>query len=68
MSHWTERALCAQIDPDLWFPEPTGLGPLMARQARAVCARCPVQAECLDAGAGSMGIWGGRTGKERGVE
>ena len=38
-----ESALCAQVDPELFFPEkgqPSG-------PAKAVCARCPVTALCL---------------------
>lgn len=40
---WTDQALCAQVDPEIFFP-PRGD---MAFPAKRVCARCPVKAECL---------------------
>lgn len=61
--HWTEQALCAQTDPEAFFPE-TGTG----HNARKICGTCPVRAECLrgalvDRNAtpdGTLyGIWGG---------
>lgn len=57
-------ALCAQTDSDLWFP----LKGEYPRVAKALCARCPVQRECLD---GALerdepyGVWGGLTRQER---
>jgi WhiB family redox-sensing transcriptional regulator len=64
MEHWEKAALCAQVDPELWFPE-RGHSTLHAKQ---ICGRCPVQAECLeDALAGSYpyGIRGGKSEHER---
>jgi WhiB family redox-sensing transcriptional regulator len=68
---WAERALCAQADPDAWFPDRGGCG--QARLAKRVCAACPVQAECLEYamsgadtwGGIATGIWGGTTPQER---
>lgn len=40
---WTRDALCAQIDPDLWFPS-KGYSNLAAK---AVCTHCEVRVECL---------------------
>ena len=68
---WAESALCAQADPDAWFP---GRGQhVAARRAIQVCGRCPVRAECLElalSGADSWGgivhgVWGGTTPNER---
>jgi WhiB family redox-sensing transcriptional regulator len=67
---WAEQALCAQSDPNAWFPEPGGRGQPAALR---ICAACPVRAQCLDhalAGADtwqgiSTGIWGGTTPAER---
>jgi WhiB family redox-sensing transcriptional regulator len=66
---WTEFALCAQADPDAWFPERGRI----AAAARRICGTCPVRAQCLDyalSGADtwhgiSTGIWGGTTPRER---
>jgi WhiB family redox-sensing transcriptional regulator len=38
-----ESALCAQVDPELFFPEKGGT----PEPAKAVCAACPVTALCL---------------------
>lgn len=40
---WMDQALCAQTDPDLWYPEGSGQH---ARKALRVCAQCPVLTEC----------------------
>ncbi len=66
---WAERVLCAQADPDVWYPEHHAL---IAR-AKRICATCPVRAECLEyalSGADTWrgittGIWGGTTPRER---
>lgn len=71
---WTEQALCAQSDPDAWFPEVAGKGSFAAaHMAKRICFTCPVQRECLElalSGADSYdgtahGIWGGTTPLER---
>lgn len=41
---WMDDALCAQVDPELFFPGKGG----STRDAKAVCAKCTVAAECLD--------------------
>ena len=61
---WAEEGLCAQADPDAWFPEKGG----STREGKAICARCPVAAECLDyalANNERFGIWGGMSERER---
>jgi hypothetical protein len=40
---WAERVLCAQADPDVWYPEHHAL---IAR-AKRICAACPVRAGSL---------------------
>ena len=61
---WAASALCAQTDPELFFPEKGG----STREAKALCRRCPVRDDCLDYALGHderFGIWGGtseRTG------
>jgi len=64
MSDWRASAVCAQTDPELWFPEKA----TQSRAARAVCAGCPVRAECLAYALTQdrvYGVWGGTTERER---
>ena len=61
---WASQALCAQADPEAWFPEQGEAAEL----AKAICARCPVQAPCRAhalARPGLRGIWGGLSERER---
>jgi WhiB family transcriptional regulator, redox-sensing transcriptional regulator len=63
---WQDGALCAQTDPELFFPDKGQ--PRTARQARAVCARCEVRQQCLDhavAAGEQHGIWGGVSARAR---
>ncbi len=58
------QALCAQTDPELFFPEAGA----SARPAKQICDVCPVKNECLLealANEYSDGIWGGLTASER---
>lgn len=54
---WRERAACARIDPELWFPE----AGCVASDAKWICNnRCPVREECAAAaGPRDAGVWGG---------
>jgi WhiB family redox-sensing transcriptional regulator len=61
---WQERALCAQTDPELWFPDKGG----STTPAKKICADCDVQAECLEFAldnAERYGIYGGKSERER---
>lgn len=61
---WQDRALCAQTDPDAFFPEKGG----STREAKRVCRSCEVRAECLDYALDRgerFGIWGGMSERER---
>lgn len=62
---WHDLASCAQTDPELFFP-PTGD---QGHEARAICAACPVQSECLqdaiDTGDLFSGIRGGKSPRQR---
>ncbi|GGC11457.1 WhiB family transcriptional regulator [Cellulomonas carbonis] len=61
---WQERALCAQTDPEAFFPEKGG----STREAKKVCLGCDVRAECLEyalANDERFGIWGGLSERER---
>ncbi|WP_291380999.1 WhiB family transcriptional regulator [Demequina sp.] len=61
---WQDRALCAQTDPEAFFPEKGG----STREAKKVCTSCEVRSECLDyalAHDERFGIWGGLSERER---
>mgnify|MGYP006281360343 CR=1 FL=1 len=61
---WQERALCAQTDPEAFFPEKGG----STREAKRVCLSCEVRAECLEYAIEHderFGIWGGLSERER---
>ena len=61
---WQERALCAQTDPEAFFPEKGG----STREAKKVCVGFEVRAECLEyalANDERFGIWGGLSERER---
>lgn len=58
-------ARCSQADPEAWFPPPRSNAGTAAKQ---VCARCPIQPECLAwavATGQTHGIWGGKSERER---
>lgn len=61
---WQDFALCAQTDPDIFFPEKGG----STTPATTVCASCPVQGECLEYAITHdirHGIWGGMSDNDR---
>jgi WhiB family redox-sensing transcriptional regulator len=61
---WQERALCAQTDPEAFFPEKGG----STREAKRICSGCEVRAECLEYALAQderFGIWGGLSERER---
>ncbi len=62
--NWQERALCAQTDPEAFFPEKGG----STREAKKVCLGCEVRGECLEYALQHderFGIWGGLSERER---
>ena len=61
---WQEQALCAQTDPEAFFPEKGG----STREAKRICQSCEVKAECLEYALENderFGIWGGLSERER---
>ena len=61
---WQERALCAQTDPEAFFPEKGG----STREAKRICLGCEVRDACLEyalANDERFGIWGGLSERER---
>jgi WhiB family redox-sensing transcriptional regulator len=58
------RALCAQTDPEAFFPDKGE----STRPAKKVCAACPVRPPCLDWALATRephGVWGGLSERER---
>jgi WhiB family transcriptional regulator, redox-sensing transcriptional regulator len=61
---WWERALCAEVDTELFFPE-KGNSSLAAKK---VCFACEVRGACLDdalARGERHGVWGGLSYQQR---
>jgi WhiB family redox-sensing transcriptional regulator len=61
---WQENALCAQTDPEAFFPEKGG----STREAKRICQGCEVRDACLEyalANDERFGIWGGLSERER---
>src|SRR5205085_2869198 len=67
--NWRNDAACRGKDPNVFFPiEGSGWRAKMEfeqaeRDAKAICAGCPVRLECLDFGIDTRqqdGIWGGK--------
>jgi WhiB family transcriptional regulator, redox-sensing transcriptional regulator len=60
---WHAEALCAQSDPDAWFPDYHPAAAVLR-----VCAACPVRPECLGQALADRemhGVWGGTTPAQR---
>ncbi len=61
---WQDAALCAQTDPEAFFPEKGG----STREAKRTCRSCEVRAERLEYALEHdirHGIWGGFSERER---
>jgi WhiB family redox-sensing transcriptional regulator len=61
---WQDQALCAQTDPEAFFPEKGG----STREAKRICVGCEVKQECLEYALMQderFGIWGGLSERER---
>ncbi|PGH48027.1 MULTISPECIES: WhiB family transcriptional regulator [Streptomyces] len=61
---WRDRALCAQVGPEFFFPAAGG----STREAKRVCGACPERAECLAYALEHderFGVWGGLSEGER---
>lgn len=66
---WVEQAACRCVDTNIFYDR----RPNFAATARAICAECPVQFECLDYAIacesldpyGAHGIWAGLDRRQR---
>lgn len=67
--NWRHKAICRDMDPESFFPV-GDRGPALAQiaDAKLVCERCPVKADCLDEALKTgqdHGVWGGMSEHER---
>lgn len=66
---WRHRAVCREVDPELFFPVgSSGPALLQIEEAKAVCRRCPVSEQCLAWALGTgqdAGVWGGMDEDQR---
>ncbi len=63
---WARGAVCAQTDPDAFYPEAEAGG--RCESAKSICARCEVRVECLTYALVTrerFGVWGGTSAHER---
>ena len=61
---WQSDSLCAQTDPEAFFPEKGG----STRDAKKICSSCEVRTLCLEYALQNderFGIWGGLSERER---
>jgi WhiB family transcriptional regulator, redox-sensing transcriptional regulator len=61
---WMAEGICAQADPDAWFPEKGG----STVSAKRICMGCPVRDECLQYALDHNerhGVWGATSERER---
>ncbi len=61
---WASEALCAQTNPEAFFPEGGG----STQQVKVICGNCPVRIACLNEAlerGERFGIWGGTSWNER---
>jgi hypothetical protein len=56
-------AVCATVDPELWFPPAGG----STKAAKELCFTCPVRVACLEVAMASpvLGVWAGTTTQDR---
>ncbi len=61
---WQTDSLCAQTDPEAFFPEKGG----STRDPKKICPSCEVRNQCLEYALQNderFGIWGGLSERER---
>lgn len=67
LGDWVKRGPCRRPEVPTWLFFPGRGDNETTERAKAVCATCPVTAECLDAALANdePGIWGGTSERER---
>lgn len=64
---WAQEGLCAQTDPEAFFPGKGG----SVQSAKRICSRCPVLEQCRNYALETRqrdGVWGGLSAGERRAE
>jgi WhiB family redox-sensing transcriptional regulator len=62
--NWREQALCAQVDPELFFPDHD----IIPKEAKLICDQCRVRLDCLQYALDNHplpGVWAGTNHKKR---
>ncbi len=62
---WMDDAACAEVTPDIFFPE---IGTNFTADAKKICAGCRVREVCLEYALDNelvFGIWGGTNPQDR---
>jgi WhiB family redox-sensing transcriptional regulator len=70
LEEWMSQAVCASVDPELWFPAREGSSVTAKRICKGFRDRppCPVRLECLEYALRwdeRFGVWGGLSERER---
>jgi WhiB family transcriptional regulator, redox-sensing transcriptional regulator len=67
---WRDRALCREVDPEIFFPEKKDGG--STAEAKMICRHCEVRAACRDYilapendAVSRFGVWAGLSERER---
>lgn len=61
---WMRDAICAQVDPEMFYPDKGG----STAEAKRICQGCPARQPCLEFGLANnerFGIWGGVSERDR---
>lgn len=64
LPEWQQGAVCAQVDPELFYPPKGG----DATPAKRICRGCDVRLKCLKEALDNneeFGVWGGLSERER---
>lgn len=72
MNEWMSKASCKNVDQDIFFPDYESQRENIQRQAQAktICRKCPVAAECLMYAISNKekyGVWGSFSARERSI-
>ena len=65
---WMQGSACREIDPEIFFPDPSPWMLSEIAAAKEVCSICPVREVCLEyamVNGVEYGVWGGLTRNER---